>query len=83
MDYFAQDTSNCSVGRAVSLVGQPWVLLILREVSQGLRRFSDLQAHLGVSRSVLSDRLDNMVASGVLELRDYQEPGRRGAPNTT
>lgn len=77
MDYFAQDTSNCSVGRAVSLVGQPWVLLILRDVSQGLRRFSDLQAHLGVSRSVLSDRLENMVSSGILELRDYQEPGRR------
>jgi DNA-binding HxlR family transcriptional regulator len=77
MDYLAQDTSNCSVGRAVAMVGQPWVLLILRDVSQGLRRFSDLQAHLGVSRSVLSDRLENMVAGGILELRDYQEPGRR------
>ena len=77
MDYLAQDPSNCSVGRAVALVGQPWVILILRDVSQGLRRFSDLQAHLGVSRSVLSDRLENMVASGILELRDYQEPGRR------
>jgi DNA-binding HxlR family transcriptional regulator len=77
MDYLAQDASNCSVGRAVALVGQPWVLLILRDVSQGLRRFSDLQAHLGVSRSVLSDRLENMVTAGVLELRDYQEPGSR------
>jgi DNA-binding HxlR family transcriptional regulator len=77
MDYLAQDTSNCSVGRAVALVGQPWVILILRDVSQGLRRFSDLQAHLGVSRSVLSDRLENMVAGGILELRDYQEPGSR------
>ena len=77
MDYLAQDASNCSVGRAVALVGQPWVILILRDVGQGLRRFSDLQAHLGVSRSVLSDRLEHMVAAGILELRDYQEPGRR------
>jgi DNA-binding HxlR family transcriptional regulator len=77
MDYLAQDPSNCSVGRAVALVGQPWVILILRDVSQGLRRFSDLQDHLGVSRSVLSDRLEHMVASGILELRDYQEPGSR------
>jgi DNA-binding HxlR family transcriptional regulator len=53
------------------------VLLILREVSQGVRRFKDMQDHLGVSRSVLSDRLDHLVASGVLELRDYQEPGQR------
>jgi DNA-binding HxlR family transcriptional regulator len=77
MDYLAQDPSNCSVGRAVALVGQPWVILILRDVSQGLRRFSDLQAHLGVSRSVLSDRLEHMVDGGILELRDYQEPGSR------
>jgi DNA-binding HxlR family transcriptional regulator len=77
MDYLAQDASNCSVGRAVAIVGQPWVVLILRDVVQGVRRFSDLQAHLGVSRSVLSDRLESMVASGILELRDYQEPGRR------
>ena len=77
MSFFAQDDSNCSVGRAVSLVGQPWVILILRDVTQGVRRFSDLQAHLGVSRSVLSDRLEHMVAGGILELRDYQEPGSR------
>ena len=77
MSFFAQDDSNCSVGRAVSLVGQPWVILILRDVTQGVRRFSDLQAHLGVSRSVLSDRLEHMVTGGILELRDYQEPGSR------
>lgn len=77
MDYLDQDTSNCSVGRAVDLLGQPWVLLILREVSRGIRRFSDIQTHLGVSRSVLSDRLNGLVDRGLLELRDYQEPGAR------
>ena len=53
------------------------MVLILRDVVRGVRRFSDLQAHLGVSRSVLSDRLEHMVEHGILELRDYQEPGRR------
>ena len=77
MDYRTQDASNCSIGRATALVGQPWVMLILRDVLQGVRRFSDLQAHLGVSRSVLSARLEHMVEGGILELRDYQEPGRR------
>jgi DNA-binding HxlR family transcriptional regulator len=77
MDYLDIDTSNCSVGRAVALVGQPWVILILREVSQGLRRFTDIQDHLGISRSVLSDRLDMLVANGILELRVYREPGQR------
>jgi DNA-binding HxlR family transcriptional regulator len=77
MDYLATDTSNCSLGRAVELVGQPWVVLILREVVWGVRRFSDMQAHMGVSKSVLSDRLDHLVEHGVLERRDYQEPGQR------
>jgi DNA-binding HxlR family transcriptional regulator len=77
MDYRTWDTSNCSVGRAVALVGQPWVVLIMRDVTRGLHRFKDLQEHLGVSRSVLSDRLDLLLAQGVLERRDYKEPGQR------
>jgi DNA-binding HxlR family transcriptional regulator len=77
MDYLETDTANCSLGRTVDLVGQPWVVLILREVVWGVRRFSDMQAHMGVSKSVLSDRLDHLVEHGVLERRDYQEPGQR------
>jgi DNA-binding HxlR family transcriptional regulator len=77
MDYMDVDTSNCSLGRTVELVGQPWVVLILREIVWGVRRFSDMQAHMGVSKSVLSDRLDHLVQHGVLERRDYQEPGQR------
>jgi DNA-binding HxlR family transcriptional regulator len=77
MDYLHTDTENCSLGRAVDLVGQPWVVLILREVVWGVRRFSDMQAHMRVSKSVLSDRLDHLVTHGVLERRSYQEPGQR------
>jgi DNA-binding HxlR family transcriptional regulator len=77
VDYLQQDVANCSVGRAVELIGQPWVLLILREVFGGVRRFSDLQDHLGVSRSVLSSRLDSLVEEGVLETRPYRDGGQR------
>ena len=61
----------------MELVGQPWVVLILREVVWGVRRFSEMQEHMGVSKSVLSARLDHLVEHGVLERRDYQEPGQR------
>jgi len=77
VDYLSTDTANCSVGRTVELVGQPWVVLILREVVWGVRRFSEMQEHMGVSKSVLSARLDHLVEHGVLERRDYQEPGQR------
>jgi DNA-binding HxlR family transcriptional regulator len=77
MEYLEQDTSNCSVGRTVDIVGAPWVLLIVREVLRGVRRFAEMQDHLGVSRSVLTDRLDHLVSTGVLERRAYREPGQR------
>src|SRR5919206_994537 len=77
MDYLAYDPSNCSVGRTVALVGQPWVVLIMRDVLQGLHRFKDLQEHLGISRSVLADRLELLISHGVLERREYREPGQR------
>jgi DNA-binding HxlR family transcriptional regulator len=77
MDYLAYDASNCSVGRTVALVGQPWVVLIMREISQGLHRFKDIQEHLGISRSVLSDRLELLFDQGVIEHREYREPGQR------
>lgn len=77
MDYLQTDTSNCSLGRTVELVGEPWVMLILREIVQGVHRFSDMQAHMGVSKSVLSARLEHLVENGILERRDYREPGQR------
>ena len=77
VDYLETDTSNCSLGRTVDLVGQPWVVLILREVVWGVRRFSDMQEHMGVSKSVLSARLDHLVEHGVLARHEYQEPGQR------
>jgi DNA-binding HxlR family transcriptional regulator len=77
MDFLAYDPANCSVGRAVGLVGQPWVTLIMRELTQGVHRFKDIQARLGISRSVLSDRLELLFVNGVIERREYQEPGQR------
>ena len=77
MDYLDSDVSNCSVGRAVTLVGQPWVVLVMREVSRGLHRFKDIQDHLAISRSVLTDRLELLLDHGVLEKREYREPGQR------
>jgi DNA-binding HxlR family transcriptional regulator len=77
MDYRDQDVSNCSIARAVEVVGQPWVLLVLREAFRGLRRFDELQDHLGVSRSVLAARLEKMLEAELLERRSYREPGQR------
>jgi DNA-binding HxlR family transcriptional regulator len=77
MDYIDQDPSNCSIGRSVEVLAQPWVLLILREIVRGVDRFADIQSRLGVSRSVLAERLELLIDVGVLTKVPYREPGQR------
>ena len=73
-DYEAQD---CSLARALGVVGERWTLLIVRDAFHGVRRFNDFQAHLDIPRAVLSDRLTRLVDEGVLERRP--DPARAGA----
>lgn len=63
----------CSVARALSVVGERWTLLVLRNCFLGQRRFEDLQKSLGVTRHILADRLRKLVAHGVLRKERYQE----------
>jgi DNA-binding HxlR family transcriptional regulator len=73
-DYAAQD---CSLARALEVIGERWTLLILRDAFLGVRRFNDFQAHLDIPKAVLSDRLSGLVADGILERRpDAEHAGR-------
>jgi DNA-binding HxlR family transcriptional regulator len=71
------DDQNCSIARSLELIGERWTILIIRDLFLGLRRFDDFQRSLGVSRGILSDRLDRLVESGILERRLYQERPER------
>ena len=53
--------------RAIALIGDAWVLRILRSVFRGSNRFSGLLQELGVSRAVLSQRLELLCTEGLLE----------------
>jgi DNA-binding HxlR family transcriptional regulator len=64
---------NCSIARALEIVGERWTLLIIRDVFGGIRRFDELQESLGVARNVLTDRLHRLVGEGVLERVPYSE----------
>ena len=66
----------CPVSRAVDVLGDPWVLLILRDVLHGNGRFDHLRDSLGVSEAVLSRRLHSLVEAGLLERVDYHDGAR-------
>jgi DNA-binding HxlR family transcriptional regulator len=59
------------------VIGEKWTLLIIRDAANGVRRFDDFRRHVGLSEAVLSDRLKRLVTAGILETREYQEPGQR------
>src|SRR3954449_3112204 len=67
------DDQNCSIARALEVLGDRWTLLVIRDAFLGVRRFDDFQKDLGVARNVLSDRLARLVDEGLLERRRYQE----------
>jgi DNA-binding HxlR family transcriptional regulator len=66
----------CSVARALDLVGDRWVLLIVRELLMfGPSRYSDLQRGLpGIASNLLAERLRVMEADGLIERHDAPAP---------
>lgn len=68
---------NCSLAQTLHVVGERWSLLIIRDASFGISHFDDFQKSLGVARNMLSMRLKQLTAAGVLE-KVVDETGRHG-----
>jgi DNA-binding HxlR family transcriptional regulator len=77
MDWKELDSTRCSVARTAAVVGDGWTVLVLRDLFNGIHRFDELAAHLGVARNVLTRRLATLIDEGVVVRVPYQEPGRR------
>jgi DNA-binding HxlR family transcriptional regulator len=66
----------CPVRRSLDVLGDPWVLLIIRDVLHGRGRFDALRDNLQISEPVLSRRLAAMIEAGLLTRVDYQDGAR-------
>lgn len=71
------DLLHCSIAATLSLIGEKWTILILRDVFQGIRRFDDFLERLQCSPAVLSARLKTLTEAGILRRVGYREPGER------
>ena len=58
---------NCPISGLLSLVGEQWTLLIVRDLALGLMRFDDIQRSLGISRNILTQRLNRLAEEGFVE----------------
>jgi DNA-binding HxlR family transcriptional regulator len=68
---------NCTISRTLSVLGEKWTFIVLRDVFLGIRRFDDFIEHTGIGRQVLANRLTALVDAGLLRREAYQEPGER------
>jgi DNA-binding HxlR family transcriptional regulator len=67
--------ADCPVARSLDVIGDWWSLLIVRDAFDGVRRFTDFQKGLGVSKGILAARLRELVARGVLEMAPAADGG--------
>ncbi len=67
----------CPVGRAAELVGDRAVLLILRDLFFGIRRFEAFQQNTKLGPQILSDRLKRMERDGIVVRRIYSDHPQR------
>ena len=68
---------NCTITRAMATLGDKWTFIVLREVFTGVRRFEQMRVRTNIPRQVLTNRLDKLVAEGVLRREPYREEGAR------
>jgi DNA-binding HxlR family transcriptional regulator len=67
------DTMTCSIARTLSIVGDRWTMLVIRDVFLGIRRFEGMQRDLGLTPHRLSDRLRKLVRDGILARVEYEK----------
>lgn len=68
---------NCSVARALEIVGDWRTLLVVRQAFLGVRRFADFEASLGIAKNVLTQRLMHLTEHGVMKRVDAGVHGPR------
>jgi DNA-binding HxlR family transcriptional regulator len=69
----------CPVRRGLDVLGDPWIMLIMREVLHGRHRFDQIRDSIGISDAVLSRRLRLLVDEGLLRKVDYRADRRTHA----
>ncbi len=73
MDTEKYSEGACPIGRALSLVGDAWSMMILRDAGGGHTRFEQFRTGLGIAPNILTRRLAAFTDAGLLEKRRYSE----------
>jgi DNA-binding HxlR family transcriptional regulator len=64
---------RCSIAGALELIGDRWSLLVIRDLSLGLRRYDELRVSTGIPAATLAARLKHLEATDIVERVRYQK----------
>ncbi len=64
---------RCSMAGALELIGDRWALLVIRDLSLGLRRYDELRISTSIPAATLAARLKHLATAGIVERVRYQE----------
>ena len=67
MGRISSSTSGCSIQQTLDVIGDRWMLLIIRNLFRGARRFSELEEDLGIAKNLLTARLNKLVSAEIVE----------------
>jgi DNA-binding HxlR family transcriptional regulator len=68
------DSATCGVAACAEIVGAKWTALLVHDLSEGPRRFSELEhSCCGISPRTLAERLRDLEQQGIVERRSYAE----------
>jgi DNA-binding HxlR family transcriptional regulator len=69
---------ECAVACTADIIGSKWTAIIVHDLSEGARRFSELErACRGISPRTLSERLRDLEREGIVARRSHDPPARR------
>ena len=70
-------SGTCPIDRGLTLIGDRWSMLVLRDVQRGFTRYDQMRTSLGIAPNILARRLTALADAGLLEKRRYsQRPPR-------
>jgi DNA-binding HxlR family transcriptional regulator len=66
--------SNCAVASTLDIVGDKWSLLVVRDLLQGKKTYSELlECDERIPTNILADRLRRLDDAGIIEKSAYQD----------
>jgi DNA-binding HxlR family transcriptional regulator len=69
----AQVPNCCPIEITLNIIGKKWTVLIIRELFEGKKRFSEIASSLPISTKLLTDRLKELEEHGIIVRTIYPE----------